>query len=91
MKSEVSATEAARNLSEYLNRVAYRGERFVIRRGNRPLAELRPVTGPLSGPALLQLLECLPRLSEEELDSLESDIDEGRRAIPPLVEPAWNT
>lgn len=38
----LSATEVARNFSEVLNRVRYRGEEFVIMRGGEPVARLAP-------------------------------------------------
>ena len=46
MKTEITATEASRNLADYLNRVAYNGESFVIRRGKKPVAELVPAVRP---------------------------------------------
>jgi len=45
MKEIISSTEAARNLGEYLARVRHRGERFVIVKNNKPIAELGPVSG----------------------------------------------
>jgi len=39
----LKVTEAARNFAEYINRVAYRGERFVLTRGGKGVAELRPL------------------------------------------------
>ena len=38
-----SVTEFARHFAEYINRVSYRGECFVLMRGNKPVAELRPL------------------------------------------------
>jgi antitoxin (DNA-binding transcriptional repressor) of toxin-antitoxin stability system len=38
-----SVTEVARNFADYINRVVYRGERFVLVRGNKPVAELGPL------------------------------------------------
>jgi len=45
MKSEISATEAARRFSEILNRVRYRNESFVVKRGGAPVCEIVPVRG----------------------------------------------
>ena len=39
---EVTATNAARRMGELISRVAYGGERFVITRHGRPVAELVP-------------------------------------------------
>ena len=85
MPTEVTATEVAKNLTEYLNRVAYRGERFIIVRGKKPLAILAPVKPPVRGPGLLALFERLPKLSADELDAFERDIEDGRNARLPFA------
>ena len=41
---EVSATDAARNFSDLLDAVEHRGERFIILRRGRVVAELQPVS-----------------------------------------------
>ena len=46
MSQTLSVTEVARHFAEYINRVAYRGECFVLMRGNKPIAELRPLPPP---------------------------------------------
>ncbi|MGF1679538.1 MAG: type II toxin-antitoxin system Phd/YefM family antitoxin [Candidatus Methylacidiphilales bacterium] len=43
-EAEVSITEAARNFSEYVNRVAYLQESFSLVRGKKPVARLVPAT-----------------------------------------------
>ena len=43
MAQTLSVTEAPRHFAEYINRVVYRGESFVLVRGNTPIAELRPL------------------------------------------------
>ncbi|HVB96923.1 MAG TPA: hypothetical protein VNG11_04270 [Chloroflexota bacterium] len=45
MTTTITATELAKNLSDVLNRIHYRGERFLIQRGGEPVASLGPVTG----------------------------------------------
>lgn len=69
-----SVTEVARNFAGYINRVFYRGERFVLVRGNKPVAEIGPV--PRGGRLgdLPALLASLPRLSEEDAALFEEDI-----------------
>ena len=42
METKIRATELAKNLSDVLNRVRYRGERFVIERNGEPVAALLP-------------------------------------------------
>ena len=52
MVQTLSVTEVARHFAEYINRVSYRGECFVLVRGNKPVAELRPLP---AGKRLLEL------------------------------------
>lgn len=78
MINSVSVTEVFRNFSDYLNRVAYRGERFRLVRGGKPVAELTPV--PRGGRLgdLPALLTSLPRLAPADANALESDLDRAR-------------
>ena len=89
MSLKTSVTEVARNFAEYVNRVAFRGESFVLMRGKKPVAELRPVPigrrlGELPG-----VLDSLPRLSEGEVAALAGDLDEAREELGgvPLRDP----
>ena len=44
MRVRISSTEVARNLGDCLARIRHRGDRFVITKNNRPVAELGPVS-----------------------------------------------
>lgn len=81
MRFNPTVTEVARNFAEYINRVAYRGEHFVLMRGKRPVAELRPVPAGRRLGELPELLSSLPRLSAEDLDSLAVDLERAREEI----------
>ena len=82
----LTATQAARGFSEILNRVHYRGERFLIERGGRPIGELRPAAPTrFTGRDLLSLLRSLPPIDDDYLDAVE----EAARNQPSLPEPAW--
>jgi antitoxin (DNA-binding transcriptional repressor) of toxin-antitoxin stability system len=72
--STLSVTEVARHFAEYVNRVAYRGESFVLVRGNRPVAELRPLPSGKRLAELPALLASLPRLSESEAAQFAEDL-----------------
>jgi antitoxin (DNA-binding transcriptional repressor) of toxin-antitoxin stability system len=79
VRFRASVTEVLRNFSDYINRVAYRGERFVLTRGGRDVAELAPA--PPAGRRLAELpavLESLPRLGREEATRFAEDLDHGR-------------
>jgi antitoxin (DNA-binding transcriptional repressor) of toxin-antitoxin stability system len=45
MRIIISSTDVARNLGDCLARIKHRGDRFVITKNNRPVAELGPVSG----------------------------------------------
>ena len=83
MKNRPSVTDVARNFAEYINRVAYRGERFVLMKGRKPVAELRPVPGGRTVGDLMDLLASLPPLSEDEAASFAQDIEAVRSVTPP--------
>lgn len=68
MAITIAVTEMARRLSDYINRVAYQGERFLLVRGNKTVAELHPVPQGTRLGDLPALLEGLPRLTVEEAD-----------------------
>jgi antitoxin (DNA-binding transcriptional repressor) of toxin-antitoxin stability system len=60
-KTRVTATEAARKFSEILNRVAYKGESFVVERGGRPICEISPAKKQgISTQELVQFLKTVP-------------------------------
>ena len=70
----ITVTEAVRNFSDYINRIAYRGERFVLIKGKKAVAELRPVPAGRCLGELADLLASLPRLSLEEAEAFAEDI-----------------
>lgn len=76
-----SVTTVARHFAEYINRVAFRGERFVLMRGNKPVAELSPVPVGMRVRDLPALLASLPRLSEEDATAFEADLAVSRAEL----------
>lgn len=82
MSQTLSVTEMARHLAEYINRVAYRGECFVLVRGNKPIAELRPLPTGKRLVELPALLASLPHLSATEAAQLAEDLTTAREALP---------
>ncbi|CAN5675242.1 MAG: type II toxin-antitoxin system Phd/YefM family antitoxin [Gemmatimonadetes bacterium] len=89
MRFNPSVTEVARHFADYINRVAFRGERFTLMRGNKPVAELRPVPAGRRLGELPELLASLPRLSPEDAAALADDLDTARRQMAerPLRDP----
>jgi len=74
----ITITEMSRNFADFINRVAYRGESFVLIRGKKPVAELRPIPMGKKLGEIEELLKSLPRLSESELEEFSKDLDEIR-------------
>lgn len=72
MATSITATEAARHLGDYLARIKYRGERFVVTRNEQPVAELTPVAGSQTATwgHLRRAVESLP-LDPSFADDLE--------------------
>ena len=64
MKIEITATEAARNLGECLARIRHTGDRFILTKNRRPVAEL----GPVSGSRGITLLELWAAMRETKPD-----------------------
>ena len=81
MSQTLTVTEVARHFAEYINRVAYRGECFVLVRGNKPIAELRPVPAGKRLVELPALLASLPHLSPTEAAQLADDLTAAREAL----------
>jgi antitoxin (DNA-binding transcriptional repressor) of toxin-antitoxin stability system len=81
MPQTLSVTEIARHFAEYINRVAYRGECFVLVRGNKPIAELRPLPVGKRLAEFPALLASLPHLSSTEAAQFAADLTAAREAL----------
>jgi len=86
MKNTISVTEAVRNFAEFINRAAYRGENFLLKRGGRPVARLIrvPRAGRLGD--LPELLAAVSRPIPEEGEAMARDLAEASREISALPE-----
>ena len=80
MPRRLSVTEAVRNFSEILGRVRFKGERFVLVKGGKPVAELGPTDAavPLCLGELAAVLKALPHLEPEDAERLAVDLEAGR-------------
>jgi len=65
MKIELSTTEAARHLGDCLARIKHTGDRFVLTKSGRPVAELGPVPGARRT-TLRMLLEAMREVEVDE-------------------------
>lgn len=75
MRFKSNVTDVARNFAEYVNRVAYKGERFILMRGKRPVAELRPVLTGRRVADLPEILASLPRLGADDAVAFADDLE----------------
>lgn len=92
MSQTLSVTEMARHFAEYINRVAYRGECFVLMRGNKPIAEIRPLPTGKRLAELSALLASLPHLSATEAEQFAEDLTAAREALARLeVHDPWRS
>jgi len=83
MHKYLTVTEAVRNFSEIIGRVRFHGERFVLTKGGKPVAEL----GPTAAAARVRLGELpailagLPHLEPEDAERFARDLETLRHAI----------
>lgn len=92
MSKRLAVSEAVRNFADYINRVAYRGERFTLIRGNKPVAELMPVVAGGRLGDLPELLRSLPPLRRGDAKRFAEDVARGRSELAdkPLKDP-WES
>lgn len=81
MASKPSVTDVARNFADYINRVAFRGERFTLTRSGRPVAELAPVPAGRRLGDLPALLASLPSLGQDEAEAFSADLARARESL----------
>ena len=81
MRLNPTVTEVARNFADFINRVAFHGERFILMRGKKPVAELRPVPAGRRLAELPALLASIPRLTGAEADALADDLADARSEL----------
>ena len=80
----VSVTEAARNFSDLVNSVHYRGESALLVKGGRPMVRVTPARRSKTGRDLAALWSSLPQLNATEATSFERDVKTARRALRPV-------
>jgi hypothetical protein len=83
VQTTLSVTEMVRGFSDYINRVVYRKESFLLLKGRKPVAEIRPVPGGLKLGELPRLLDSLPAMTPSEAEAFGADLEAARRELPP--------
>ena len=80
MEKRISATRAVRDFSEVLNTIKFKGVHYIIERGGKPVASMKPIDGETDFKTLRELkalLKKLPKL-DEELDAFAADLEDIR-------------
>jgi antitoxin (DNA-binding transcriptional repressor) of toxin-antitoxin stability system len=74
--TKVSATEAARQFSDIMNRVKFQGQSFEVMRGNEAVARIVPAgpSSPVQVKDLNAFFRNLPSLDSGDLDNFEQDL-----------------
>lgn len=92
MAKAITVTEAARNFSDVVNKVYYRGETMELIRGGKVVARLVPVVeieAP-TGREVLAAWKTLPHLAEGEADAFARDIESGRESLNRIPANKWD-
>jgi len=90
MSEALTVTEVVRHFADYVNRVVYRRESFVLIRGSKSVAELRPLPVGKRLGELPGLLAALPHL--DDAGEFAADLDAAREELSrgELVDP-WRS
>jgi antitoxin (DNA-binding transcriptional repressor) of toxin-antitoxin stability system len=83
MSKLLPVTEVVRHFSELISRVRFYGERIVLTKGGKPVAELRPTMEAFGVRAgdLPSFFAQLPHLGLEEATRFAEDLDAARRIL----------
>ena len=84
MEKRISATRAVRDFSEVLNTIKFKGIHYIIERGGKPVASMKPIdeqTDLKTLGDLKDILKRLPRL-DDELSAFATDLEDIRNDQP---------
>jgi antitoxin (DNA-binding transcriptional repressor) of toxin-antitoxin stability system len=89
--TKLTVTEVVRNFSEILGRVRFKGERFILLRGGKPVAELGPTdaAAPVRLGELPAILDVLPHLDPDDAERFARDLEWDRDAIGKDLPAPW--
>ena len=85
----ITATELARNLSDILNRIKYRGETFVVERNGEVVAVLEPPAKPPKKMTMREFVEVLANAPKPD-PGFWDDVEWARKNQPPLDDDIWD-
>jgi len=80
MESTITVTEAARNFSDLINRVVYRGESALLTRNGKPVARIVPeVSRRITGLEAAEIWATRERLNTDEAEAFARDLEDIHR------------
>ena len=88
MVTRITATQLAKSLSDILNRIRYRGERFLVERNGEAVASLGPAP-PTAGITARQLVSRLKDVSMPG-DGFADDLEAIQASQPRVGAPPWD-
>ncbi|MFH1954286.1 MAG: hypothetical protein ABIL06_22050 [Pseudomonadota bacterium] len=92
MEKRITATQAVRDFSEVLNTIKFKSVHYIIERGGKPVASMKPIDDKKDSVTLgdlKALLKKLPRL-DEECDAFASDLENIMKDQPLMaMRDAW--
>lgn len=80
----LTVTEAARNFSELVSRVHYRGETALLTKGGKEVARISPARRTATGRDLAEAWPGLRHLDDSEAADFARDIALAKRSLPAL-------
>jgi antitoxin (DNA-binding transcriptional repressor) of toxin-antitoxin stability system len=91
VRRRLTVTEAVRNFSELIGRVRFKGERFILVKGGKPVAELGPTDAavPTRLGELAEILESLPHVEPEDTERFAIDLEASRSAVGRVPAVPW--
>jgi prevent-host-death family protein len=92
MAKTLTVTEAARNFSDVVNKVFYRGDSMELTRGGKVVARLVPAVDiePPTGRQVLAAWKTMVHLTEDEAEAFAKDVESGRVVINQKPAGKWD-
>lgn len=78
----VTVTDAARNFSDFINRVYYQGESALLVKGGRPMVKVTPAHRSNTAAELAELWPTFAHLSVTEAGLLADELETARSRLP---------
>jgi prevent-host-death family protein len=88
MVRTISATKAAREFSDLLARVRYRGEEFVIEKGGEPMCRVVPLRAGVSGSTASDLARVIGKFQKPDAEYLKQ-VESASRRQPKIPKSRW--